>query len=163
MRAENQDLFLRDETRIICATIAFGMGINKPNVRWVLHHDLPKNIEGYYQETGRAGRDGLPADCVLLFSAADAAKQTHFIQEMSDAQEQQAARATTPPNDPLRRVFGLPEARIARLLRRGHYAGNCGACDNCLEPRASYDARPWPKSSSPACTESVRRAGLPRE
>jgi len=79
-RARHQELFLRDETRIICATIAFGMGINKPNVRWVIHHDLPKNIEGYYQETGRAGRDGLPGDCLLLFSAGDIAKQTHFLE-----------------------------------------------------------------------------------
>jgi ATP-dependent DNA helicase RecQ len=78
-RARNQEQFLRDDTRIICATIAFGMGINKPNVRWIIHHDLPKNIEGYYQETGRAGRDGLPGDCLLLFSAGDIAKQTHFL------------------------------------------------------------------------------------
>jgi ATP-dependent DNA helicase RecQ len=138
-RAENQELFLRDETRIICATIAFGMGINKPNVRWVLHHDLPKNIEGYYQETGRAGRDGLPADCVLLFSAADAAKQTHFIQEMSDAQAQQAARGQ------LRQMIHYAECSACRRRELLAYfgediAGNCGACDNCLEPRASYDA-----------------------
>ena len=91
-RTRNQELFLRDEVRIICATIAFGMGINKPNVRWVIHYDLPKNIEGYYQETGRAGRDGLPGDCLLLFSAGDAAKQTHFIDEMTDDHEQQIAR-----------------------------------------------------------------------
>ena len=92
-RARNQEQFLRDDTRIICATIAFGMGINKPNVRWVIHHDLPKNIEGYYQETGRAGRDGLPGDCLLLFSAGDIAKQTHFLDEITDEKEQQIARA----------------------------------------------------------------------
>src|SRR5581483_3119434 len=92
-RSRNQEAFLRDDTRIICATIAFGMGINKPNVRWIIHHDLPKNIEGYYQETGRAGRDGLPGDCLLLFSAGDVAKQTHFLDEITDEQEQQIARA----------------------------------------------------------------------
>src|SRR5215203_2499360 len=92
-RARNQEAFLRDDTRIMCATIAFGMGINKPNVRWVIHHDLPKNIEGYYQETGRAGRDGLPGDCLLLFSPGDIAKQNHFLDEITNEQEQQVARA----------------------------------------------------------------------
>jgi ATP-dependent DNA helicase RecQ len=139
MRAENQELFLRDETRIICATIAFGMGINKPNVRWVIHHDLPKNLESYYQETGRAGRDGLPADCLLLFSPGDAAKQTHFIDEISDALEQQAARAQ------LRQMIHYAECATCRRRELLAYFGeesterNCGACDNCLEPRATYD------------------------
>ncbi|MGB8466175.1 MAG: DNA helicase RecQ [Terrimicrobiaceae bacterium] len=138
-RAKNQELFLRDETRIICATIAFGMGINKPNVRWVIHHDLPKNIEGYYQETGRAGRDGLPADCLLLFSAGDAAKQTHFIEEISEAQEQQAARAQ------LRQMIHYAECSSCRRRELLAYFGekyaasSCAACDNCLEPRATYD------------------------
>ena len=138
-RSRNQEAFLRDETRIICATIAFGMGINKPNVRWIIHHDLPKNIEGYYQETGRAGRDGLPGDCLLLFSPGDIAKQTHFLDEITDAQEQKIAR------DQLRNMVNYAESagcrRVALLAHfgEGFPTATCGACDNCLEPRETYD------------------------
>jgi ATP-dependent DNA helicase RecQ len=138
-RGRNQEQFLRDDTRIICATIAFGMGINKPNVRWVIHHDLPKNIEGYYQETGRAGRDGLPGDCLLLFSPGDIAKQTHFLDEITDAQEQQVARAQ------LRQIVHYAESAGCRRSELLAYFGerfaldNCGACDNCAEPRETYD------------------------
>jgi ATP-dependent DNA helicase RecQ len=138
-RARNQELFLRDEVRIMCATIAFGMGINKPNVRWVIHYDLPKNIEGYYQETGRAGRDGLPGDCLLLFSAGDAAKQTHFIDEMTNEHERNVARAQ------LRKMTHYGESAGCRRAELLDYFGetfpldNCGACDNCLEPRETYD------------------------
>ncbi len=141
VRAENQELFLRDDVRIICATIAFGMGINKPNVRWVIHHDLPKNIEGYYQETGRAGRDGLPGECLLLFSAGDVAKQTHFIDEISDPNEQANARAQ------LRQIVHYAESGLCRRVELLAYfgeiyeapEGNCASCDNCLEPRETYD------------------------
>ncbi|MBI4623489.1 MAG: DNA helicase RecQ [Verrucomicrobia bacterium] len=138
-RARTQEAFLRDDTRIICATIAFGMGINKPNVRWIIHHDLPKNIEGYYQETGRAGRDGLPGDCLLLFSAGDVAKQTHFLDEITDEREQQVARAQ------LRQIVHYAESAACRRAELLAYFGekfpldNCGACDNCLEPRETYD------------------------
>ena len=138
-RARNQEEFLRDDTRIICATIAFGMGINKPNVRWIIHHDLPKNIEGYYQETGRAGRDGLPGDCLLLFSAGDIAKQTHFLDEITNPQEQQIARAQ------LRQITHYAESAGCRRAELLEYFGekfppdNCGACDNCAEPRETYD------------------------
>jgi ATP-dependent DNA helicase RecQ len=138
-RSTHQDQFLRDDTRIICATIAFGMGINKPNVRWIIHHDLPKNIEGYYQETGRAGRDGLPADCLLLFSAGDIAKQTHFLDEITNEQEQQVARAQ------LRQIVHYAESSGCRRSELLQYFGekfaldNCAACDNCLEPRDTYD------------------------
>ncbi|MBI5425638.1 MAG: DNA helicase RecQ [Opitutae bacterium] len=138
-RSRNQELFLRDECRIICATIAFGMGINKPNVRWVIHHDLPKNIEGYYQETGRAGRDSLPSDCLLLFSGGDAAKQTHFIDEMTDEHEKTVAR------NQLRLMMHYAESAGCRRSELLAYFGEkfpvneCGACDNCLEPRETYD------------------------
>ena len=138
-RARNQERFLRDDVHVICATVAFGMGINKPNVRWIIHHDLPKNIEGYYQETGRAGRDGLPGDCLLLFSPGDIAKQTHFLDEITDPQEQRVAR------DQLRRMVHYAEGagcrRAALLAHFGEAfpAENCGACDNCLEPRETYD------------------------
>jgi ATP-dependent DNA helicase RecQ len=157
-RGRNQERFLRDETKIICATIAFGMGINKPNVRWVIHHDLPKNIEGYYQETGRAGRDGLPADCLLLFSGGDAAKQTHFIDEITDAHEQQVARTQ------LRQILHYAESagcRRRELLAyfgEGFPAENCAACDNCLEPRETYDGT-IPAQKFLSCIYRIRQAG----
>ena len=157
-RAQNQELFIRDETRIVCATIAFGMGINKPNVRWVIHHDLPKNIEGYYQETGRAGRDGLPADCLLLFSAGDAAKQTHFIDEITNDHEQRVAR------EQLRLMLHYaecPNCRRRELLEyfaESYSEPSCNSCDNCLEPRESYNATTQAQKLL-SCVYRVRQGG----
>src|SRR3990172_2657141 len=139
IRTENQERFICDDVEIIVATIAFGMGIDKPNVRYVIHYDLPKSIEGYYQETGRAGRDGLKSDCILFFSYSDKFKIEYFIDQKTDEKEKQSAYKQ------LREIIAYCEGKVCRRRTLLAYFGeifdepNCCNCDTCIEPKERFD------------------------
>ena len=138
IKAYNQDKFLRDEVKIIVATIAFGMGINKSNVRYVVHHDLPKNIEGYYQETGRAGRDSLASEALLFYSPGDAFKLQRFTQVEGNPEQ---TRIMLKKLDDMVQYCKLQTCRRQYLMRyfNEEFADHCGNCDVCLTEYTTVD------------------------
>ncbi len=141
LRAERQDQFLNEDVDVIVATIAFGMGIDKPDVRFVIHYNIPKSIENYYQETGRGGRDGLEGKCILYYSHKDVAKLEHFMKDKALSEREVGAQL-------INETVSYAESGVCRRKTLLHYFGeayddskSCGHCDNCLNPKEKIEAK----------------------
>src|SRR6478736_96278 len=140
LRAERQDLFMNEDVQVIVATIAFGMGIDKPDIRFVIHYNIPKSIENYYQETGRAGRDGLEGICVLYYSHKDVQKLEHFMKDKPLSEREVGAQL-------INETVGYAETGVCRRKVLMSYFGeeydapNCGECDNCRNPKERVEAK----------------------
>jgi len=140
LRAERQDQFLNEDVQVIVATIAFGMGIDKPDIRFVIHYNIPKSIENYYQETGRAGRDGLEGNCILYYAHKDVSKLEHFLRDKPLNEREVGAQL-------IDETVAFAESGACRRRSLLHYFGepwadtNCGNCDNCLHPKEKIEAK----------------------
>jgi ATP-dependent DNA helicase RecQ len=140
LRAERQDMFLNEDVQVIVATIAFGMGIDKPDIRFVIHYNIPKSIENYYQETGRGGRDGLEGKCLLFYSHKDVSKLEHLMRDKPLTEREIGAQL-------INETVAYAESSVCRRKILLHYFGenwenkNCGNCDNCLHPKEKIEAK----------------------
>ncbi len=152
-RASVQERFKMDQIQVVCATIAFGMGIDKGNVRWVIHYNMPKSIESFYQEIGRAGRDGAPADTVLFYSMADIITLRSFCEESGQRDGEPGETASAWRNTPNREYA---DDASCSIISARHSCKDCGHCDVCANPPRTFDGTSA-DTESPECRGACRR------